>query len=209
MNTICATGPIVKGIDLYHGDNITDIQATIQSGVEFCYLKASEGLTIKDSRFDSRWLAMKNDKIIRGAYHFFHPSEDPLLQAKFFCSIVGPLSSGDLPSAIDWEVTNGVTSALDQANGLAFLEEVEKQTGVVPVIYGSPYFLQALSLNASFSRYPLWVAHYGVKCPLVPHPWNNWTFWQNSGTGVIPGIGSGDTDFFNGTFNDLLNFTKK
>lgn len=208
MNTVCSLGSTVRGFDIYHGDNISNIQATISAGFEFAYLKASEGINVTDPRFYSRWEAMKNDKILRGAYHFFHPAQDPLAQAKFFCSIVGVLGDGDLPCAMDWEVSDGVVSAKDQANGLVFLNEVMKRTEKTPVIYGSPYFLQALSLTPGFAKFPLWVAHYGVKCPLVPYPWTTWTFWQNSEAGAIPGIGSGDTDFFNGSMSDLLALAK-
>ena len=208
MKTTCALGSTVKGLDIFHGDNISNIQETISAGFEFAFLKSSEGTTVKDPMFESRWAAMKNDKIIRGAYHFFHPLQPPIAQAIFFSSIVGTLESGDLPCAMDWEVTDGEVSALDQASGLSFLKEVEDRTGKTPIIYGSPYFLQALSLNANFLKYPLWVAHYGVPCPLVPSPWTNWTFWQNSESGAIPGIGSGDTDFFNGSLSDLMSFVK-
>lgn len=208
MDTICAQGTVVTGFDIYHGDDISNIQETIQAGFKFAYLKATEGTTTTDPRFYSRWTAMKEDGIIRGAYHFFHPAQDPVAQAKFFCSVVGVLESGDLPCAIDWEVSDGVVSSKDQSNGLAFLQEVENRTEKTPIIYGSPYFLQDLTLNALFEKYPLWVAHYGVKCPLVPYPWKSWTFWQNSEKGSIPGIGSGDTDYFNGSLDDLVAFTR-
>lgn len=207
MKTVCAVGPTVKGIDIYHGDPITDINQVVASGNAFAFLKASEGAHMTDSTFHSRWAAMKKAGIIRGAYHFFHPGVDEHAQAASFLKTVGPLEKDDLPCVIDWESTDGVPAVKDAASGLFFLQEVEKATGKIPIIYSGPYFLQALALSKAFSRYPLWVAHYGVRCPLVPSPWFAWTFWQNGDKGPVPGIaGHCDTDLFNGTIDQLKAF---
>lgn len=207
MKTICAQGPVVKGIDIYHGDMISNI-GLVKAGIEYAFLKAYEK-TI-DSKFKSRWVAMKTAGIIRGAYDFFHPNINPLTQANAFLNIVGSLEVGDLPCALDWESTDGVPSATDRANALIWLQHVEQSTGVIPIIYTGPYFADALKLDSRFGRYPLWVAHYGVSCPLVPSPWVNWTFWQTSESGSVPGIsGHCDKDVFNGTLDQLKGLCKK
>lgn len=204
MLTVCARGDVVRGIDIYHGDMIRDINQ-VKVGAVYAFLKAYEYTA--DSLFAPRWKAMQVAGIIRGAYDFFHPSRDPVAQANAFIKIVGPLGAGDLPCALDWESTDGVPSAKDRDNGLAWLTTVEKATKKIPIIYGGPYFLQALALDSRFSRFPLWVAHYGVRCPLVPKPWQTWTFWQGSDNNSVPGmIGHCDTDVFNGTPADLKKF---
>ena len=42
----------------------------------------------------------------------------------------------------------------------------------------------------------------------MPTPaWSDWTFWQDSSTGMVPGIsGNVDLDQFNGTLDDLHKF---
>ena len=203
MKTVCAGSATVKGIDIYHGDYISDITKVMGAGFDFAYLKAWE--YSEDSSFASRWAALENDKMIRGAYDFFHPGVNPMTQARAFLNVVGKLNPGDLPCALDWESTDNVPSATDLDNALIWLQAVEEGTGKIPVIYFSPYFIQC---DARFARYPIWIAHYGVKCPLVPSPWTTWTFWQGSGSGSVPGmLGPCDTDLFNGTLAQLKTFT--
>lgn len=205
MKQVCADGPVVRGIDIYHGNMISDVTKLKPAGIEYAFLKAFENSV--DPKFQTRWASMKDHGIIRGAYDFFHPGHDPLDQANRFLKAVGPLSPGDLPCVLDWESTDGVPASHDRENALIWLHRVKDGTGKTPIIYTGPYFAQALALDAQFAQYPLWVAHYGVKCPLVPAPWKKWTFWQTSETGSVPGIpGHTDLDVFNGTLEDLRKF---
>lgn len=208
MKKVCARGAVVRGIDIYHGDPISDGSKLKPGGVEYCFLKATEGVTLVDNRFESRWTALKNRGIVMGAYHFFHPNRDPYLQANLFLkTILNNLTPQDLPPVLDWETSDGVPSEQDRTRALIFLDRVQEATKRKPIIYGSPYFLQDLHLTKDFADYPLWIAHYGATCPLVPAPWTDWTFWQTSETGQVPGIsGNCDKDVFNGTLEDLHKF---
>jgi hypothetical protein len=50
----------------------------------------------------------------------------------------------------------------------------------------------------------LWVANWQTTCPSIPTPqWSDWTFWQTADNGNVAGIGSTDTDVFNGSLSDL------
>jgi lysozyme len=70
---------------------------------------------------------------------------------------------------------------------------------VQPLIYTSPDFWRDAVGGADFSSLPLWVAHYTTECPRVPAPWVEWTFWQHSETGQVPGIqGPVDLDVMRG-----------
>lgn len=208
MQRVCPKGPVTKGIDIYHGDYISDITKVMGAGFMYAFLKAWENA--EDSSFAFRWNAL-HGKMIRGAYDFFHPEKNPLTQANQFLAAVGKLEDGDLPHTLDWESTGGTSSATDRANGLVWLTQVEKVSGKTPIIYGSPAFLQALSLDGRFTRYGLWLANYGVTCPSVPSPWSNtWQFWQSNGGTSVPGMrGPCDTDVYNGTLDDLKKFIAK
>lgn len=207
MNKVCAPGAVVPGIDIYHGDMISDI-TKVAGAVKYAFLKATEGENYVDTRFKARWAQVKTAGLIRGAYHFFHPAKSPVTQAHAFLDAVGPIGPGDLPLVLDWESTDGLPSTSDRLSAMRFLSIVETATKKIPIIYSSPYFLQALSLDAAFHRYPLWIAHYGVKCPLVPPPWKTWTFWQSSETSAVPGIqGHCDFDVFNGSLDELKALT--
>lgn len=193
MKTVCAVGPTVKGVDVSKWQQPQDWQAFKANGVEFAFIKATEGTTIVDHMYTRHKVGARAAGLLIGAYHFFHPKYDPKAQAQLFASTVGAC---DLGFVMDWETTNGVPSAADQAAGHQFLQTVEGLTKRVPIIYTSPYFAQSLALDPAFAKYPLWVAHYGVKCPLVPQPWAKWTFWQYSDKGL-------DFNLFNGTGADL------
>lgn len=206
MQTICAAGPLVKGIDIYHGDYIRDVQRVISSGVKYAFLKAWE--YSEDASFASRWAAMKNDGIIRGAYDFFHPSRDPIAQAKVFLNTFGGvLEDGDLPCALDFEVTDGEGASTILNGAIQWLNYVESATKKTPILYMSPQFE---ALDNRFAKYGLWVANYGVNCPHVPSPFSTWNFWQTSGSGAVPGmLGQCDVDIFNGDLPALQAFISK
>lgn len=206
MRQVCPRGETTPGIDIYHGDYISDIQQVVKSGVKYAFLKAWE--YTEDSSFAFRWAAMKKSGIIRGAYDFYHPSRDSLVQAKgFLATFGGKLEDGDLPCALDFEVSDGQSRSTILSGALLWLEYVERETGKRPILYMSPGFTQ---LDARFAKYPLWVANYGVKCPHVPDAHQDWAFWQGSESGHVPGMrGVCDKDVFNGSEDDLKAFIAK
>ena len=200
--TVCGQTS-VKGIDVYHGDNggsPIDWSAVKQAGISFAFAKATESTNFTDSMFKTNWAGMKSAGIVRGAYHFFHADVDPVAQANFFLSTVGPLSPGDM-LVLDLETTNGQTEAVIEANAATFLGTVKSASGVTPFLYTSPLFLSSF---AKLGAYPLWIANYGVSCPDVPAPWTTYTFWQSSSTSSLgPISGAVDLDSFNGTLTQL------
>ena len=71
-----------------------------------------------------------------------------------------------------------------------FLDLVEGEVGVTPMIYTSFRFWNA-HLGPGFERYPLWVAEYGVDQPTLPAAWSRWHLWQYEGNAPVPGIEKG------------------
>jgi lysozyme len=194
----------VRGVDVYHGDNNgsrIDWNGVKAGGVSFAFAKATQGTTFADPMFATNWQGMQTAGLVRGAYHFFEPSESATAQAQFFLRVVGSVGPGDL-LVLDFETSGGVSGSTLVSRALTFLEAVQSATGLTPILYASPGFV---SNFGGLGAYPLWVANYGVSCPTVPSAWKAYTFWQNSGTGSAKGIsGEVDTDTFNGTLADLL-----
>tara|TARA_Y100001933_G_scaffold248756_1_gene283035 strand:+ start:378 stop:620 length:243 start_codon:yes stop_codon:yes gene_type:complete len=62
------------GIDVSHHQGAIDWAKVKAAGVHYCFMKATEGSTFKDKRFDFNWNQAKAHGIIRGAYHFFRPN---------------------------------------------------------------------------------------------------------------------------------------
>src|SRR5579863_3050510 len=102
--TVCAGGPVTSGIDISNnnGSNF-DLAAQKANGVRFVYLKASEGDFFTDDTYDGYRKKAEKLGLIHGAYHFFHPEEDPKAQADRFLGVIGSAPKGDMPPALDWE----------------------------------------------------------------------------------------------------------
>ena len=203
------------GIDVYEKDGSVDWAAVKNSGKTFAFVKATEGKTLKDSRFSHHWPIIKQYGLARGAYHFFTMTSDPKDQAMEFLNTMGKLSSGDLPPVLDAEPTykNGVEVPVDPTafidhmkQWLAVVEQtLAQQTGkkIKPIIYTAPNFWnETLGDPRDFGDYPLWVAHYGVPTPSAPLCWGegNWLIHQYQGdVEDVAGVSNrADLNRFNG-----------
>jgi MYXO-CTERM domain-containing protein len=203
---ICATGSTLNGVDVSSYQPGIVWPTVAASGVSFGIAKATEGLTIQDSEFQTNWSGMQSAGVVRGAYHFFHSLDDGSAQADYFLAQVGTFAPGDLPPFLDWESTDtGDTTAHAIASAQNFIDEIQAKTGLTTIIYTYPSFWAGLGNPGQFGVYPLWMASYQT-CPDIPAPWTAWLFQQNSATGSTPGIpcsGGCDTDVFNGDLSQL------
>jgi lysozyme len=202
----CASGSVIKGVDVSHWDGTVNWTSVKASGVSFAFAKATESTDLIDDQFAANWAGMKAAGVVRGAYHFFDASADPTAQATYFLAEVGTLEAGDLPPVLDFETLNGESEANAVAKAATFLAAVTARTGKRAILYMSAEFLSGT--YASIAPYTLWDANYGVACPGVPAEWTTWTFWQNSDTGSVSGISDAvDLDYFNGTLAQLAGIT--
>lgn len=203
---VCANGPTVEGIDVSHwqGPGI-NWAAVAGSGKAFAIMKATEGTTYTDDTFAVNWSGSARAGMIRGAYHYFHPSVDPVAQANRFADVMGPLSAGDLPPMLDLEDADRLSPAAVAQSTRTFLTTLESRTGRRPMIYTGYYFWRdQVGDPPGFSGYPLVMAAYVSGCPMVPASWGRFTMWQYTSSGRVPGIsGNVDLDQFNGDLNAL------
>ncbi|MFO0760273.1 MAG: GH25 family lysozyme [Byssovorax sp.] len=200
---VCPGPSTLPGIDVseYQGD--IDWNAVKASGIVFAIARVDDGFYM-DKKFEQNWPAMKAAGIIRGAYQFFEPGDDPNALADIMIQKMGPLGAGDLPPTLDVEVTGGQSPATIAANIHVWVDKVSAATGRSPLIYTGKYFWNDNVGSFDFAGLPLWLAAYVQPCPNTPDPWNGWTMWQYNDNGQIPGIGPlVDVDMFNGTMADL------
>lgn len=177
------------GIDVSHHSGEIDWEEVSERGLDFVFVKASEGVDDADPSFARHWEAIGRLGVARGAYHFFVTEDDPEVQARFFLSKarIGP---GDLPPVVDVEVIGHGTAGDVSGKLRRFLEILEAESGARPIIYTSARFWDA-HFEPSFGRYPLWVAEYDVESPTLPTGWDEWTIWQFEGDAEVPGIEKG------------------
>ena len=203
---------MLKGIDVseYQGD--INWKAVADSGVVYCFVKATEGVESRDPMFAKNWAGLRSVGIIRSAYHFFIASKDPKVQAKNFLDLTrSTWETNDLPPVLDLEKSYGLDpdTVINQAG--IWLDTVEASIGRRPLIYTFPNFWDATLKNTPRlgANYRLWIAHYETNNPWVPGGWKSWTFHQYSESGSVPGIsGACDLNNFNGdldTLQTLLN----
>ncbi len=194
----------VHGIDVskYQGD--IDWSAVRASGVQFAWIKATEGGDHVDDKFAQNWAAAKAAGVPRGAYHFAYwcrPAEE---QASWFTANV-PADPQALPPVLDVE-WNGHSKTCPRkvprevaiAEMKTILAAMERAYGKRPVIYTSIDFHRDV-MQGEFTDYPIWVR--SVKCnPALRYGARKWRFWQHTAEGRIAGIrGFVDRNAFNGT----------
>jgi GH25 family lysozyme M1 (1,4-beta-N-acetylmuramidase) len=204
-----AAPPTVAGIDASHYQATIDWRSVAAAGKRFAFIKATEGTTLVDRRFEANHAAAGRAGMLRGAYHFARPepgSRHAVREARHFTGVAGETGGpGSLPPVLDLEDAGGLGVAALRAWVRSFLQEVERLTGHPPVIYTSPSFWESeMGGSPEFAPHPLWVAHYTEGSPTVPGGWEEYAFWQHSETGSVRGIrGDVDLNRFNGTLDEL------
>jgi lysozyme len=176
--------------------------------VSFTYIKATEGITRQDNKFETNWKQAGRNDILRGAYHFYYPSRDANKQADNFISTV-KLLKGDLPPVVDIEYSNG-RSAMKICNDLkVFCDRLENEYSVKPIIYTNINFFNSY-LKDSFDDYPLWIAGYFDHDRFYNEFNTPWIIWQHSERGKVDGIrGKVDFNVFKGGLEKLKDMSVK
>ena len=107
----------VLGLDVSHYQGTVDWASVLRQGYRFAFIKATEGTTWTDPEFSANWAGAKGAGLLRGAYHYYEPGDDPGQQADFFLNTVWPhggqplLAPGDLPPVLDIETTGSQSAA--------------------------------------------------------------------------------------------------
>ena len=200
-----------KGLDVSHFQGTINWDEVKRSGFDFVYIKATGGITYRDPRFHINWHGARQAGMLKGAYHFFYARDEPLAQANNFLETVGSLSKSGLPPALDFEILDGVSSKTAVRRALIWLQQVERRTGIRPILYTNYSLARTIRNEKGLSRYALWIAEYESSEVELPQIWKgkNWTFWQYSEKGKTQGIQSHiDLDIFNGTKEELRQFIK-
>ena len=206
LSTLGGAAYAATGIDVsrwQHGTSVNWSKVKAD-GIDFAFVKATEGSTYTNSYFAADWAATRNVGIYHGAYHFARPSLGSAeRQARYFVSKAGTFGgAGDLPPVLDLEATGGLGVSSLRSWTATWLSTVKQLTGRAPLIYCSPSFWETyLGNSTAFHAYPLWIAHYtSAAQPRVPGGWPTWTFWQNTSAGRVAGIsGNVDMNRFNGS----------
>jgi lysozyme len=206
-----------QGIDVSHWNNKIDWPKVAASGISFVFIKATQNKI--DERFLENVKGAKAAGILISAYHYLDNSVMTEAAAKsaaqmFYNAIQSAGVKFDLPPVLDYESKSGSLSAAGAtAVAKAFLREIERLTGITPILYTYPAFIGNFN---GLSQYPLWIARYSTQTPVDASGWSHWEFWQYSdgqaggylpnGSRKVNGInGQVDLNEFDGTEAELRN----
>jgi lysozyme len=201
MNLLSREQP--RGIDVSNNNGLFD-WAPWKGHIDFAMAKASEGTGFTDPDFPRNWAEMSRLGIYRFAYHYGHPSEDPVKQAEKFLNTLdnhGGIRKDD-NFVLDFEEDDNMPAIKTAFWAWVCAHTINKYCpGHRTIVYTYPSFAQD-GHCAMVGSHPLWIADYDVPTPEIPPPWKTARFWQYAG-GKPGGV---DLDVFLGTHHQLKEF---
>ena len=92
----------VFGVDVSSYQGEVDWPVLAEQGVDFAFIKATEGSLLQDRRFAANWAGAAAAGVRAGAYHFLSYDSPGETQADNFIAAV-PVTEGALPPVVDIE----------------------------------------------------------------------------------------------------------
>ena len=211
-NRIFAAGYAVKGVDVAHYQGEIDWATLASQGIDFAWIKATEGSSHVDPRFPANWARAHETGLLVGAYHFLSFETPGTTQAEHLAAQV-PATPGTLPPVIDLELYGPYIAEPPAPEHVRRLLDdlvagVEKHYGVAPIVYVTE---EAYDLYVA-GRYPqlkVWIRSIAVPPRLSDG--RDWTFWQYSNRDRLDGYDGMepyiDMNAFAGTREELESMT--
>lgn len=194
-------------IDIYHGNTI-DLDECFQGGIVAIIHKATQGATMRDSKYHQRRQQAKDLGFLWGAYHF---STGGSISDQVHNFLDHARPTDDELISLDWEPSDGPDMNLDQAHH--FVQMIRDETGRWPVLYGGHLLRESIGHNPDpiLRNCPLWYPRYAAAPIGIPaQVWSTYTLWQYTDGDVglagpiqTPGAGGADRNIFQGTTQEL------
>lgn len=195
----------IKGIDVSAHNGMMNLDAAAKDGIEFVFIKATEGESFRDANFALNYLKAGHAGMMRGAYHFFRFDVDGIKQAENLLKAVAgrPLELGlviDVEQSGNPEGIHPDTIAKRLQDMTDFLILKGRRVTFYSNRDGYDNFV-----FPTVPGYPLWI------CSFVDENArrNDWTYWQYDHHGKVSGIrGDVDMNVFYGSRREWQEFTK-
>ena len=210
INTLLAAGYPVHGIDVSHYQGEIDWAAMKQQGMDFAYIKATEGSAHEDECFDKNWEQAKAAGMICGAYHFFSFESEGAKQAEHFIKKVGDLK-GSLIPVVDVEYYGKYVKTPPDVEKVRkevrdMIDALEGEYGEKPMIYCT-YNVYRKYIEGVFDGVPLWIRNVYYPPEDIGR---KWTLWQYTDRAQLDGYQgeekSIDCNVFQGEKGQLNNY---
>lgn len=204
----------VTGIDVSAYQGEIDWKTLSAEDIFFVFIKATEGSTFVDEKFDYNFKEAAKTSLAVGAYHFFSYDSSGKTQAENFISNVTPFK-GMLPPVIDLEFYGDKADFPPQRDKVekelkTMLTLLEEHYGQKPVIYATEKSYD-LYLSDDYKEYDIWIRNVISKPKLSDD--RNWTFWQFTNRERLDGYKGEekyiDMNIFNGDTEKWSEYLKK
>ncbi|MBR3228455.1 MAG: hypothetical protein IKF68_07945 [Erysipelotrichaceae bacterium] len=182
------------GVDVSSYQVDIDMDKLKEQNIEFIYIKATEGSGMQDSCFSKNWKNAGNAGLLSGAYHFFSYDSEGKTQAENFIETVGTDLKGRLLPAVDVEYYGDKEENPPEKEDVVrelkvFLETVEKEYGVRPLIYTRSDIYDRY-LKGEFDGYKMWIS--SLYTPIYWNYKDDWYIWQYLNRGELQGYTGGE-----------------
>ena len=197
----------IFGIDISKHNGHINWDELKKQNLDFVFMKATEGKTRLDPRYQENLRGAKKIKVRVGAYHFFKFNRDGADQARNFLSKVN-IYNLDFAPILDVEESGNFTNRnnpqLVTKEIRDFIKYVEARSSRKVIIYTNGNEYNKFIKN-NFNSNPVWICSLDEEPPID----RVWRFWQYAHRGKIDGIkGWVDLNTFNGSqseWNSYIN----
>lgn len=178
----------IRGVDVSYYQGQIDWKILAQENIDFAFIKATEGSSHVDTKFEENWEESGRTDLKRGAYHFFSFESSGKSQGEHFISVV-PKEAGMLSPVVDIEFYgdrfyNKPDVEETRRELQSLLDTLEAHYGVKPVIYATESSYSTY-IRGYFDEYPLWIRNVYFS-PNLGMP-GRWTFWQYDSEASLQG----------------------
>jgi len=193
----------IQGVDISRYQGNVDFGRLRAGGAHFAFIKATEGADYVDPTFARNWAGARAAGLPRAAYHFMWWCSSAAEQARWFEQNV-PADPDALPPILDveWNSHSQLCNrrpSPDEAFQMVstMLELMERYTGKLPIIYTDMVFNRDVLAGRHLPN-TFWLRSVAAE-PDSRYD-RDFTFWQWTQTGTMPGIaGEVDRSAFYGT----------
>lgn len=132
----CSYVPKFNGIDISHHNQIDWDEIQKDSNIKFCYIKATEGKSFRDSMCKQHAIKAKHNNLHIGLYHYFRTDVSAEAQFNNFKKFVNDIDF-DLIPVIDVEQDGNDFSNIEKVNTVLskLIELFEQEYKCKPIIY--------------------------------------------------------------------------
>lgn len=194
----------VRGVDVSAYQGTIDWKKLSEQDIQFAYIKATEGSSFVDEKFQENYKNAQETNLKIGAYHFFSYDSEGETQAENFINHVEKIDNM-LPPVIDVEFygeykKNNPDKEKTREQLRILIDKIKENYEISPILYATNESYELYIAN-NFEDCEIWIRDI-IKSPDLPDN-REWTFWQYTNRGILEGYQGEETyidmNVFHGT----------